>query len=128
MIGFNHIYNISQSIPVPPRLYPTLNLRGCSLSMWSILWELPVYTLGYSPGAHRLYPKVYSRLYPGIVQNIPGYTSVGGGGGNLGGYTGIPRKYKNITIQLLRQKCLMVDPTPLHIRRSRPQFNFLRIK
>ena len=27
---------------------------------------------------------VYFRLYPGIVQNIPGYTSVGG---NLGGYT-----------------------------------------
>ena len=47
---------------------------------------LPEYTLGHSLGAPRLYPRVFSRLHPGIVQNIPGYSSLGV---NLGGYTGM---------------------------------------
>ena len=42
--------------------------------------------MGNTLGAPRLYPRVNSRLYPGIVQNIPGYSSVGA---YLGGYTGM---------------------------------------
>ena len=56
---------------------------GYSLGLWGIIWELPEYILGYSLGAPILCPKVYSRLYPGIGQNIPGYSSVGV---NLCGY------------------------------------------
>ena len=54
MIDCNHIY-ISQSIPLSTRLYPTLNLMGYSLGLWGILWELPDYTLGYSPEYTRVY-------------------------------------------------------------------------
>ena len=64
---------------------------GYSLGMWGMLWKLLEYAPGYNLGAPILYPRVYSRLYPGIVQNIPGYISVGGRV-NLGGYTGMQQQ------------------------------------
>ena len=83
---------ISQSIPLSPRLYPTLNLVGYSLCLWGILWELPEHTLGYTLGAARAYPGVYSgscQSIPwGILWELPEHT--------LGYTLGAPRAYPGV--------------------------------
>ena len=69
--------------------------------MGHIVWELPDYTLGYSlHGGSQNIPQ-------GVIQAIPGhspdYSSVcvtGGGGLNLGGYTGMTRLPNSLCILL----------------------------